>query len=190
MEVFFLVPRPGRDGVAVQAVLEVIRIAAQLLAQPRCIVVHQGVIPVAPAGKVQMAIVEDDVLEADLRTFGEDVHLADGLCLVAAFGEFSGDGDGVIPRHAILIPDAAVRSLTQACEEPCPCGDACWAGGIGAGEARTAQCHLVQVRGVDHGMAVDAQAIPTPLVDTDQDDIGAVRHGFLHRPYLLCGVVA
>jgi hypothetical protein len=56
------------------------------------------------AGVVQIAIVQDDVLEADLRTLGIDVQLADGLRLIAVAGELGGDGDGIVPRTPSRYP--------------------------------------------------------------------------------------
>ena len=95
---------------------KVVGVAAELLPQPRQIVVHIVHVGVVAAGIVQEAIVQDDVLKAQLGTLGVDVHLADGLGLVAMPGELAGQRGLIVPGNAILIAHAAVGALRLAGE--------------------------------------------------------------------------
>ena len=76
MQMLRLVPGARDDGVAVQPMVEIVCIAGVPLAEPGDVVINQGVVALAAACEVQIAVVEDHVLEADLRPLGVDVQLS------------------------------------------------------------------------------------------------------------------
>jgi len=119
-----LVPRTRHDGVAVDPVFEVVRIAPELLAQPRDIVVDKVEVLSPTPRKVQEPIVQDHVLEAELRALRVDMHLANGLRLVAVARKLTSEGRFVIPGHPILIAHATVRAGAKTSVETRPCRDA------------------------------------------------------------------
>ena len=146
--------------------IEIIGWAAQFASQPGNVIVYPLDWTI-PAGVVQKTIVQDHILEAKLRAFGVNVHLANCLGLVAIAREFSRQGSIVIPGDTILIADASMRALAESGEERCPCRDASGCGRIGVFEARSAQCQLVQVRGLYDRVIGHTQAIAAPLVNHD-----------------------
>ena len=177
VQVFGLVPRARHIRIAVDAVIEIIGVAPQLLAQPGVVIIHQIIAAPALARKVQETIVQDHVLKAHLRTLGVDVHLAHGLRLVAVTGELAGQRHGVIPWHAVLVAHAPVGALRLAGEQRRSRRNAGGRSGIGSCEARPIERQLIEIGRMHHGVPGDAQAIAAPLIHHNQDHIRSVGHG-------------
>jgi hypothetical protein len=74
----------------------------------------------------------------------------------------------------IAVPHASVALLGEAGEERSPCAHAHRGRGVGSEKACTGQGQLVEKRRMHHRVAVDAQAIPPPLIDADQHHVGTL----------------
>lgn len=184
MDLLAIGPRPGDPGVAVHPVQDHVGVRADLLAQPGHVVVDQVAVPGGLALEVQVAVVQHNVVEAHQIAGRVHVHLADGLGVVTAGGHLAGQRALVGPRHAILVADPAVIPLAHAGEQAGARGDARRRGGVGLAETDALRGELIQVRGLNDGMAIAAEAIAAPLVGHQEDDIGTVGHDGLpaHGP--------
>jgi hypothetical protein len=133
-----LVPGSGDVRIAVQAVREVIGIAAGAFAQPGDVIIGGLVVGVPAADVVDESVVQEHVLKAHLGALGVDMHLADRLGLVAMAGKLTCQGDRVIPGDAVQIADPPMRGLPQAGEQARTGRDAGGRGGVSLGETRSA----------------------------------------------------
>src|SRR5665811_2603847 len=149
MQRFGFVPWAGRDAVAVDPVVKIIRLGASALPQPRQVVINvRRVLMIVPQ-EVNEAVVQLDAFEPQPLTGWVDMHLADRLGLIAVSQELSGHGDGVVPFDVLAIADTTVMFRGQARVQGCPCRDTRWHPRIRAQESRSAAGEIVEIRSLD-----------------------------------------
>lgn len=173
VQVFGHRPRTGHDGVAIDAVLKVIGVGpAGFLPKPRHIIVVEIRISHSVASVMKIAVVQFDRFEPEMVAFGAGVEFADGMGAVAVPGEFSGQGNVIVPWNTVAVADAAVMGGGEAGHQRGAGGNAGGGGGISAGETNAPQGEFVEIGSVHHGMTIDGEAVPPPLVHVDKDDVG------------------
>ena len=126
---------------------------------------------------MQVAVVQNDVVEALQAARGVDVHLTHRLGMIARGREGSGQGRRVIPWHAVAIANAAMVPLVQPGEQRGTGRNTARHRSIGMAEAHAIGRQHVEVRRLNDGMPGRAEAIGAPLVNDDQEDVGWVGHG-------------
>lgn len=118
------------------------------------------------------------MVEAVALAAGEEVELADHLGLIAGTGELGGEGAANLPGDVALHAEHAVDLGGLAGEDGAAGGDAGGALGVRAAEVGAGGTEVVQVRGGEDGVALDAETVAAPLVGEDQEQVGApVGHG-------------
>ena len=158
-------PGVGRDPVRIAGVL----VAHAAVGQPLGVVARVAAVgdlhvlePVAPAA----------------RSAAAHVALADHFGLVAGGGQLAGQQ---VRRRPVGVPahaDRAVGRRRRAAHHGAPRRHAARALGVGAREARPRGGQPVQVRRLQHRVALDAQGVAALLVGQDQNDVGSItRHG-------------
>ena len=171
------VMRPAHPGVGGDSV----RVAGVLVA-------HAAVGQPLGVGAAVAAVCDLCMLEAvapEARAAPAHVALADHLGLVAGGGQLACQQVRRRPIGVRAHADRAVGRRRRAAHHGAARRHAARALGIRPGEARPRGGQPVQVRRLQHRVALDTQGIAALLVGQDQDDVGSfVRHGhsLAHRP--------
>lgn len=165
--------------------------ASELVAQPWQVVVDEVWVQPPLPGRPDDTerAVQHDMFETHPGALGEEVHLADGFCLVSVSGELTREGNGKGPGNVIVVADAAVGRRALAGEQGRACGNASRARRVCAVEPGPAPSESIQERRPHHRVVRAAQAVPAPLVGHDQDDVGPVSLLGRARLILLAGLV-
>ena len=171
-----LVVDPGTRGVAVaaDAGVDVVGLRAEPLAQPRRVVVDQPVVVPLGTFAVQVAVVQNNVVETHQVARGVRVHLADALRMVAGLGQQAGHCAVVLPVDAVVVADKAGMALVKAGEDRRPRRHTRGRGRISLREVDALMGQPVQVGRLSYGVAGQAERVGAPLVYADEENVGPV----------------
>ena len=165
-------PGPRRVAIAAHAGIDVVRVRAKPLSQPRRVVVNQPVVVPFGTLAVQVAVVQEDVVEAHQIARGMRVHLADTLCMVARVGQQPGHCAVVMPVDLVVIADKSGMPLVQAGEDRRPRRHAGGRRRIGLREVDALTGQSVQVGRLRDGMPRQTERVGPPLVYADEKNVG------------------
>jgi hypothetical protein len=106
---------------------------------------------------MEIAVVEDHVVEAELGALRVDVHLPDRLAMVAVLGQNLRQGPFVPPRDSVLVADASAALRRTAGEKGARARDAGGTRRKGRVEVCAADGQLIQIWRMHVRMSGDAE---------------------------------
>ena len=174
--VFLVVhPRPCEIAVAVDPSICHIRGNAQLLLEPVEIVVGDKLgltVRNAPvSGRMEITVVQVDIVKSQVVPQWMDMHLADTLRIVSGFGELTRHRVGIVPWDIVLISDPSVMALLHSCVQRGSCGNAARTCAVRMIEDHAFRGERVKIRRLYIRMAGIAEAVPAELICHDQNNI-------------------
>ena len=168
-------PGAGHKGVALHAGIGNVRIDTLFILQPVEIIVRHCLVFIIrggyPAVVGHIAVMELDIVEAQLVPHRMYMHFTHALGVITGLGQFTGHGGFISPVHAVLIANPAIMFRRKARHQRCPGGNAAGASGVGIFKKLTFRSQGIQIRGFYIRMTGITQAISPKLVCHQKQNI-------------------
>ena len=179
--VLFLVDPGAHDpAVAVKASVHRVCIHAKLLFEPPIIVIGHTLILITGRGGavvgMEIAIMQPYIMETQVVAQRMNMHFADTLGIVPGLAQLPSQCVGIIPRHKILIPDAAGVLLRHAGIQRSPRGNTGRTGRIGIFIPHALGGQCIEERRFYIRVTGNTKAVAAHLVCHKQDNIRTFIH--------------